>query len=408
MKNTNSLMMARGQSVRMGVLGLALAWLVNAGSAAEFANFTQTLPGGEVKFEMIAIPAGEITVGSPENEPGRGPSDLAPQKVAIKRFWIGKCEVTWAEFLPYVFIDKSEEATALDRHSIIDKDGLTHPSKPLGPAARGHADKKNCPALGMSASAAMHYTKWLSKKTGRHYRLPTEEEWEYACRAGATTAFFWGNDPAQAVNYAWYTNNAAENTHPVGKLKPNSFGLYDMAGNVGEWCLPKQKAPGVLRGGNWSADANALRCAARMVETEDWNDLDPNDPKSQWWLSSADFTGFRVVCDEAEPTEPETAALPLNSAKPNSPNLGSDVKSLYVALCQNCHGAIGKGDTKVGKLHGARDYTTAEVKATFQEERWVKAILEGLEKDGKRVMNSFRDKITQDQAKALAAFMKAM
>lgn len=408
MKNSNSLLMARWHGVRMGVLGLALAWLANAGSAAEFANFTQTLPGSEVKFEMIALPAGEITVGSPENEPGRGPSDLAPKKVAIKRFWIGKCEVTWAQFLPYVFLDTTEQKLAPDGRSILDQDGLTHPSKPYGDPARGHADKKNCPALGMGVPTAIHYTKWLSKKTGRHYRLPTEDEWEYACRAEASTAFFWGDDPAQAANYAWHVNNAAENTHPVGKLKPNAFGLYDMAGNVGEWCLPQAKGPGVLRGGAWNSDINTLRCAARMVETEEWNELDPNDPKSQWWLSTGDFAGFRVVCDEAEAAGSETAAVPSNSAKPASPPPGNDVKSFYVALCQNCHGATGRGDTKVGKLHGARDYTSAEVKATYQEERWTKAILEGLERDGKRVMNPFREKLTQDQAKALAAFMKAM
>jgi formylglycine-generating enzyme required for sulfatase activity len=131
--------------------------------------------------------------------------------------------------------------------------------------------------------------------------LPTEEEWEYACRAGATTAFFWGADAAQAKVYGWFADNSAdssgrETTHPVGKLKPNKFGLFDIVGNVGEWCQKSDpKGMGVIRGGSFNDKAFCLRCAARNIEAEDWNDLDPNTPQSIWWLSDADFVGFRIV-----------------------------------------------------------------------------------------------------------------
>ena len=137
----------------------------------------------------------------------------------------------------------------------------------------------------MTHYAARMYCRWLSAKTGRYYRLPTEAEWEYACRAGTKTAYSFGDDPAKLGDYAWYFENAGESYKKVGKKKPNPWGLYDMHGNAAEWVLDQYIAdyysqfrgktaieplaitktlyPHPVRGGSWQDDAEALRSAAR-------------------------------------------------------------------------------------------------------------------------------------------------
>jgi formylglycine-generating enzyme required for sulfatase activity len=164
----------------------------------------------------------------------------------------------------------------------------------------------------------MEYCRWLSAKTGKVYRLPTEAEWEYACRAGTTTAYFFGDDPARLEEYAWYVENA-EKPQTVGKKKPNPWGLYDMHGNVSEWCLDHYAAdtysklkqaepvkqpvflptameyPYVARGGSWDDDADRLRSAARLASNLEWSIQDPQRPQSIWWHTDATFVGFRVV-----------------------------------------------------------------------------------------------------------------
>jgi formylglycine-generating enzyme required for sulfatase activity len=244
---------------------------------------------------MIAIPGGEITIGSPENEAGRDKNDLAQKSVTVKPFYMGKHEVTWQEYILYVFGDK-------DQIEDEKKHGVTRPTKPYGSVYRERGEK-GYPAMGMSQHSAVNFCKWLSYKTGKAYRLPTEAEWEYAARAGAKTAYFWGDDAAQAKDFAWFVDNSKATTQPVGKLKPNKFGLFDIAGNVGEWCSKESAdAPAVLRGGTWSETVTKLRCASRMIDGPEWNELDPQSPPSIWWLSAADYVGLRVVrsADDAE------------------------------------------------------------------------------------------------------------
>jgi formylglycine-generating enzyme required for sulfatase activity len=302
-----------GMAVMLGVASV----LAGEPGPAGFTNYTQQMPGSAFTFPMVAIPGGTITVGSPASETGRESSDLAPRKITVKPFWIGRFEVSWQEFLPYVFIDKKEVARDVDKlEGIVDYDGISHPTKPYGSVYRERGEK-GFPALGMGLPAALEYCRWLTKRTGIKYRLPTEEEWEYACRAGAATAFFWGDNPAQAPEYGWFIDNSLErqaqkeSTHPLGKLKPNPFGLYDMAGNVAEWCAPVDKnAPHVARGGAFSEPVNRLRCAARMIETPAWNELDPQSPQSIWWLASADFIGFRLArsLNDAPETTPASSS----------------------------------------------------------------------------------------------------
>jgi formylglycine-generating enzyme required for sulfatase activity len=165
----------------------------------------------------------------------------------------------------------------------------------------------------------MQYCRWLSMKTGKTYRLPTEAEWEWAARAGTKTAYFFGDDPAKLGDYAWYAANSDDKTHKVGEKKPNPWGLHDIYGNVAEWCvdhydktyygtfptdkptvgpvlLPTAKRwSHVVRGGSWAEEPPGCRSAVRRGSDKSWIMLDPNRPQSIWWLTSADFVGFRLV-----------------------------------------------------------------------------------------------------------------
>jgi formylglycine-generating enzyme required for sulfatase activity len=142
------------------------------------------------------------------------------------------------------------------------------------------------PAINVSRNDAERYVNWLSKLTGKLYRLPSEAEWEYAARAGTTTLYFFGDDPAPIGDYAWYSRNTMAKDRPVGKKKPNPFGLYDIYGNVYEvvadpcraggyrgapsdgsvWAADNETSAGqaMLRGGSWYQSADALRSAVRQ------------------------------------------------------------------------------------------------------------------------------------------------
>ncbi|MCL5099477.1 MAG: SUMF1/EgtB/PvdO family nonheme iron enzyme [Candidatus Omnitrophica bacterium] len=395
----------------VGALTLAiLGWSNQNAASAEtgnetalpgFTNYVQKIPGGTVSFEMVAVPGGTITVGSSENAVGRTPNELPAQNVTIKPFWMGRYEISWQEFVPYVFADREE----VEKDKV---DGVTHPTKPYGSVYRDRGEK-GYPALGMSQHTATEFCKWLSWKTGVKYRLPTEAEWEYACRAGADTAYFWGEDPAPAKEYAWFKDNSKDTTHPIGKLKPNKFGLYDICGNVAEWCAKDSPdAPSIVRGGGFPDPVQQLRCAARQVETPQWNELDPQSPQSIWWLSAADFVGIRVVRSlsdelaaqaEAKPAAAtETAAKPADNAK---------AQATYKRFCAGCHGVDGKGQTALGKRYGARDYSSAAVKATLNDEAMTNAIKNGISKEGKHLMMAYKEKLSDDEIKALVAYMKA-
>jgi formylglycine-generating enzyme required for sulfatase activity len=183
------------------------------------------------------------------------------------------------------------------------------------------------PAVTVSQFAARQYTKWLSLLTGQTFRLPSEAEWEYACRAGTQTVYPFGDDPSQLAEYAWFFDNAAEGYHQVGEKKPNPWGLHDMLGNVAELTLDQYQAdayqaragrtldmqqaitptksmfPHTTRGGSWSSEAAGARPAARG-QTDDWRIEDPNLPKSPWWFTdeAAQCVGFRIVRPLKQPS----------------------------------------------------------------------------------------------------------
>ena len=172
------------------------------------------------------------------------------------------------------------------------------------------------PAISMTQHAANMYCKWLSSKTGHYYRLPTEAEWEYACRAGTKTAYSFGDDKKLIDEYAWHGDNSNEKYQKVGAKKPNPWGLHDMHGNVSEWVLDqfseegytkyqgtkldpfiygKELYPRVTRGGSWMDGPADLRSAARYPSSEDWKEQDPQLPQSIWYHTDAQFLGFRVI-----------------------------------------------------------------------------------------------------------------
>jgi formylglycine-generating enzyme required for sulfatase activity len=282
-------------------------------------SFTETIERDGVKasFEMIAIPGGTFLMGSPAAEKGRKEQEGPQHPVRIKPLWVGKCEVTWGEYDLFWEKKANEKPPASDADKKAD--AITRPSKANHHDIDwGYGRGKNQPVIAVHHHAAMEYCRWLSEKTGKLYRLPTEAEWEWACRAGTNTAYTFGDDPAKLGEHAWIDANANDMPHPVGMKKPNAWGLYDMHGNVAEWSvdqydakfyatlsldkptllpvkLPDKRRFGhVVRGGSWIDASERCRSAERGFSIADWQKKDPQIPQSIWW-NNADWVGFRVV-----------------------------------------------------------------------------------------------------------------
>ena len=173
------------------------------------------------------------------------------------------------------------------------------------------------PAISMTQLAASKFCEWLSAMTGNFYRLPTEAEWEYACRAGSDSAFNFGDDISKLKDYAWYDENSEDKYQKVGTKNPNDWGIHDMHGNVAEWTLdqyspisyrqrkdkltenpfvePIKVYPRVVKGGSWMDNQKRLRSASRRGSSKQWKRQDPQIPKSLWWHTDAQFLGFRVI-----------------------------------------------------------------------------------------------------------------
>lgn len=301
--------------------------------------YIDRLPGTDVTFKMIPIPAGEFLMGSPETEKHRKADEGPQHKVQVDAFWMGECVVTQAEYMEFLenyhrLADNGAPHIPNDKMA----DAVTYPT-PLyemeaGPILDRMGRGGKYPAVIMSQLAARQYTKWLSKRTGRFYRLPTEAEWEYACRAGTTTAYYFGDDPKELGQYAFDMDNSNLSDgdpgyHPVKQKKPNNWGLYDMHGDVAEWCIdaysadwykqfagktvnwkdainwPHQQYPRVIRGGSWNQEAEECRSAARYASRAKLNIHDPQLPQSPHWLSDGFWVGFRIMSPVAVPSDAE-------------------------------------------------------------------------------------------------------
>ena len=301
-----------------------------------FENFTEKIPNTTVSFQMIAIPGGRFTLGSPEDEHDRK-ADEGPQKqVRISPFFMGETEITWDTYLAF-YMQTRTEGRSTDTEGARKKqdvDAITGPTPPYGQPDQnwGLGDR---PAITMRHQAAETFCRWLSNVTGKTYRLPTEAEWEYACRAGTQTPYFFEGDPkdyapdklwnklfgADTTNinsYVVYEANSQAKTHLSSEVRPNPYGLRNMPGNVAEFCQdwyapdayrqlpdgvvdpggPETGTEHVIRGGSFKSSPADVRCASRdFTNTEAWMKTDPQMPKSIWWYSDANMVGFRIVCE---------------------------------------------------------------------------------------------------------------
>jgi len=305
--------------------GVGLGLLVLAWSGhARAADDELSLDLGAASLELRRVPKGTFVQGSPPNEVGRE-ADESPRNVTISRsFWLGKVPVTRGQFSRFVtetrFVTDAEKGqlggVGWDGRALVQKRDFSWRNP-------GFAQKNDDPVVLVTFGDANAFVAWASRKTGHRLRLPTEAEWEYAARAGTTTPWAGASSDDEALAIGWFKPNAANSTRPVARKRPNAFGLFDMSGNVHEWCrdVYAPYPPGdatdpesttttpeperrVLRGGSWFRDPKRGRSAARH--------------RAAPGARSAE-SGFRVAMDDDTPIVPGPAAIPVNDFAPASP-----------------------------------------------------------------------------------------
>lgn len=299
-----------------------------------FTEYAAEIPGSDQQIEMVPVPGGAYQMGPFENG--------EMHEVNVDSFWIGKYEITWNEYnlfrnemleeirttiykeLYGVDIESdavsspslTEEALNLLRENDVPADIISLPSPPYSDVTGGMGTD-GFPAVSMTHYAAFMFTKWLTVKTGDFYRLPTEAEWEYACRAANPDAYEPITNSGELDRFAWYRDNSNRKYQQPGNKEPNALGIHDMLGNVTEWTFdqyhedyigqlesepadnptfkPTELYPRTVRGGSWMQPAEAASCLHRQGSDPQWKMRDPQLPKSLWWHTNAPFVGFRVV-----------------------------------------------------------------------------------------------------------------
>ena len=271
---------------------------------AQADELTQLIPGTSFSFKMKSIPSGTV--------------ELGPQKakISLDSFYIGIYEVTYDEF--NCFRERDQDADKTEHPTIQYKaEAVTRPTPQYVNLTFGMGDRGGFPMASTTQQGALKYCKWLYEKTGRFYRLPTEAEWEYACKAGTTTPYYFGADATKIGDYAWYYENSDDKYHKVGQKLPNPWGLYDMLGNVAEWTsddyrvdyydqlksaslnpwmIPTKKHSRTVKGGAYiDDDPDHLLPTYRLKSEPKWQVRDPQIPKSKWWNTDSPYVGFRLV-----------------------------------------------------------------------------------------------------------------
>jgi formylglycine-generating enzyme required for sulfatase activity len=288
----------------------------SAQSDTSLADITLTIPGSTLEYKMVVIPGSSFTMGSPATQKGRKPDEGPSKTISISPFWMGAYEVTHDQFGIFFKDDGLSQGSKTD--------AITRPTPQYIDLSWNMGKEGGFPVNSMSVDAALMFCRWLYNQTGVFYRLPTEAEWEYACRAGSKSTYFFGDDPSKLGEYAWFKTNSNNKYQLVGQKKPNAWGLYDMLGNVSEWVMdqydekyfntvsakdplvpPSSRYPRSVRGGSYLSTAAELRSAARAHSEPEWNRRDPQIPKSRWWLTDGMFVGFRIVRPVEQPSKEE-------------------------------------------------------------------------------------------------------
>ncbi len=284
-------------------------------------EFVQGVGPSEVTFEMVKIPGGVYQMGSPDGDS----DETLPHAVQIDSLWVGRYEVTW-ELFELFLAENNNLFDSLPEEKLKKIDAITRPSPPFEDPSFGMG-KKGYPVVSISPYAVLTFCKWLSTVTGKFYRLPTEAEWEYICKAGGANNNFFADKTNLIDEYGWSYENSNGHYAKVGEKLPNTFGLFDILGNVAEWTLdeydenfykkqqdtiavnpwnaPRKLHPRVFRGGSWDDDAQDLSCTLRSKSGFYLQKNDPQIPKSFWWYTDSSFIGFRLVHPAKQPTEAE-------------------------------------------------------------------------------------------------------
>ena len=291
-------------------------------------------------LKLLAVKGGEYKMG---------PSEGTQRTVKIAPFWMSETEITWKHYNPF-WSNDPELKNPRNKDGTLDTDNDRYSSNPADltqvslvdavsqPTPQYHpmfgggrfAQDDDYPAMDMTNHAASKFCQWLSAQTGHFYRLPTSAEWEYACRAGTTTTYSFGDDSAQIGDYAWFIENSENNGittySKVAQKKPNPWGFYDMHGNVSEWTIdatvaadapfltdtltnpwlyPTKRYPRTLRGGSFDDFAEDMTSTSASFSDKSLKRRDPQIPKSIWYFTHGQHIGFRIVRPQTIPSAEE-------------------------------------------------------------------------------------------------------
>lgn len=291
---------------------LFLPFLLLTSFVLDFVAYEQEVPGVDHPYMMVPVPGGTFEMGSSKH------SDTQLHEVSVDDFWMSAHEVSWDQYEVFVYGDVSKGLKSAAELRALGVDGVSGATSPYVEMSFGMG-KDGFPAVNVTQYAALMYCKWLTARTGIFYRLPTEAEWEYACKAGKTEA-------ANLDEVAVHANNNDGKYGKVGMRKPNTLGIYDMLGNVSEWTMdqydatfyptsptanpwnkPTELYPRTTRGGSWKDAPEDCTCSERKPSNPNWKRRDPQFPKSLWWHTNAPFVGFRIIRPRRQPSASDIA-----------------------------------------------------------------------------------------------------
>jgi formylglycine-generating enzyme required for sulfatase activity len=338
--------------VRLSLPTLALVWLLPAAALADAPATLDVDLGGGAKLALVLVPRGAFTQGSPPGEAGRSEDERSHRVTLGNDVYLGKFPVTRGQFARFVtatgYRTEAEKGTSggsgWDGTALVQRRDFTW-------KAPGFTQTDEHPVTIVTYDDALAFTAWLTGTTGRAFTLPTEAQWEHAYRGATTSAYYAGTTEGEALAIGWFKANAGNGTRPVGQKKANALGLFDLAGNVNEWCLdwyapygadgavdPMATTPDasdkprrVLRGGSWLRDTKSGRAAARSR----------NAPGSR----NAD-NGFRVAAatsvTAATPILPPAAPPPgpLPETRPTPAPSSSGDAAIGFVFIGGCLGTI--------------------------------------------------------------------